>query len=71
MGEGVYLEKRAFESAISLKKMLKDNRISAENNAKPHYEFYVSDAAEKFRTFANSIMPFEIDETNRINIEEY
>ena len=51
--------------------MLKENGISAENNAKPHYEFYVSDADEKFRTFANSIMQFEIDETNRINIEEY
>ena len=71
MGEGVNLVNPADETAISLKKMLKENGISAENNAKPHYEFYVSDAAEKFRTFANSIMPFEIDETNRINIEEY
>ena len=71
MGEGVNLVNPAYETAISLKKMLKENGISAENNAKPHYEFHVSDAAEKFRTFANSIMPFEIDETNRINIEEY
>lgn len=71
MGEGVNLVNPAYETAISLKKMLKENGISAENSAKPHYEFYVSDAAEKFRTFANSIMPFEIDETNRINIEEY
>ena len=35
------------------------------------YEFYVSDAAGKFRTFANSILPFEIESINQINIEEY
>ena len=36
-----------------------------------HYEFYVSDAAEKFRNFANTVMPFDVPETNVVNIEDY
>ena len=71
MGEGVNLVNPAYETAISLKKMLKENGISAENNAKPHYEFYVSDAAEKFRKFANTVMPFDVPITNVVNIEGY
>ena len=35
------------------------------------YEFFVSDAAEKFRHFANSVMPFDISKINVVNIEEY
>ena len=36
-----------------------------------HCEFYVSDAAEKFKSFANSVMPFDIESTRVIQIEEY
>ena len=35
------------------------------------YSFYVSDAAEKFRKFANTVMPFDVPTTNVVNIEEY
>ena len=35
------------------------------------YQFYVSDAAEKFNKFANSILPYDIDTTQEIPIEEY
>lgn len=34
------------------------------------YQFYVSDAAEKFKNFANSILPCEIKEAQLIQIEE-
>ena len=34
------------------------------------YQFYVSDAAEKFKNFANSILPCEIEEAQLIHIEE-
>lgn len=34
------------------------------------HQFYVSDAAEKFRNFANSILPCEIREAQLIHIEE-
>lgn len=71
MGESVNLVNPAYETAISLGKLLEQKRLSADSGTNPVYEFYVSDAADKFKSFANSIMPFEIDETNRINIEEF
>ena len=39
--------------------------------AHSRYSFYVSDAAEKFRKFANTVMPFDVPTTNVVNIEEY
>ena len=35
------------------------------------YTCYVSDAADKFKQFANSILPYDIETTKQINIEEY
>ena len=35
------------------------------------YEFYVSDAAEKFTKFANSILTYDVAATKLVNIEEY
>ena len=71
MGPEVNLVNPAYETAISLNALLKEKEIKADQNAKPTYEFFVSDAAEKFKTFANSIMPFHTDMINQINIEEY
>ena len=71
MGEGVNLVNPAYETAISLGELLKQKGMRADIHAKPDYTFYVSDDTERFRRFANSIMPFEIEETNRINIEEF
>ena len=31
----------------------------------------ISDAADKFKQFANSILPYDIETTRQINIEEY
>lgn len=39
--------------------------------AHSRYSFYVSDAAEKFRRFANTVMPFDVPTTNIVNIEEF
>ncbi len=39
--------------------------------AAPHYECYVSDAAEKMTEFANRILPFQIENVHKINIETY
>ncbi len=33
--------------------------------------FYVSDAAEKFKKFANAILPYDVDKTQAIDIEDY
>lgn len=74
MGESVTLVNPAYETAVSLGELLEENNLAAGNEnryASEMYDFYVSDAAEKFKVFANSILPFRIDNINRINIEEY
>lgn len=54
-----------------------DRKSAAENltaGSRPYpgqYRFFVSDAADKFGRFANSILPFDVETTGKINIEEY
>lgn len=74
MGESVTLVNPAYETAIELKRML--GGLGLLNDGvwdpdEPVHEFFVSDAAEKFRDFANSILPYGIDTTQLIHIEEY
>lgn len=78
MGENIQIVNPAYETAMDLKRVLAEydmtNHGEAEQSAEPfygHYEFYVSDMAEKFRTFANTVMPFDVPETNVVNIEAY
>ncbi|MCR5703512.1 MAG: glutamate racemase [Eubacterium sp.] len=71
MGPDVNLVNPAYETAVSLGKLLQEQGICAEKNHESTYRFYVSDAEEKFKAFANSIMPFEADSIEQINIEEY
>ena len=78
MGENIQIVNPAYETAMDLKKVLAECNMANlgpdEKEEEPlygHYEFYVSDMAEKFRTFANTVMPFDIPETNIVNIEEY
>ena len=58
----------SYETAISLDGLLRQNGIRADKDAKPEYEFYVSDAEEKFKEFANSIMPLHIEKINQIKM---
>ena len=70
MGDEVALVNPAYETAISLRDVLtKANIISTKAEAK--HKFYVSDGAEKFKAFANTILPCEVEETKDINIEQY
>lgn len=74
MGEDVFLVNPAYETAISLKRLLKEKGIASEADliSRPEmYDFYVSDAPRRFIEFANSIMPVEIETAAQINIEEY
>lgn len=74
MGEGVTLVNPAYETARELKEllgaadMLNDKEAALGDNK---YRFYVSDAAEKFKHFANSIIKYGILSAKIINIEEY
>ena len=35
------------------------------------YRFFVSDLADKFTGFANSILPYDVSMTKKIDIEKY
>ena len=70
MGEKIHIVNPAYETAMDLKALLeKEDLLNEEEGAQ--YQFYVSDAAEKFRRFANTVMPFDITEANVVNIEGY
>ena len=74
MGESVNLVNPAYETAIELKKLLENKNLAnvcEVDSPSSMYRFYVSDAAEKFKAFANSILPFDITMTKQINIEQY
>ena len=74
MGEQVRLVNPAYETARELKILLQEQEL--ENNENPglgqdRYRFFVSDAAEKFKRFANSIIKYGILSVKTVNIEEY
>ena len=74
MGEKVCLVNPAYETARALKRLLEEKGL--ENEKRPElgtelYRFFVSDAAEKFQRFANSILSYGILSAKVINIEDY
>lgn len=74
MGEKVVLVNPAYETAIELKRLLEKNKMLQDK--KPalgtnQYQFFVSDGAEKFQHFANTIFKYGILAVKQINIEEY
>lgn len=74
MGEQVTLVNPAYETAIGLKELLERENLSnpgGEASGEERYQFFVSDVADKFKRFANSILPYDIETTKQINIEEY
>ncbi len=74
MGEGVTLVNPAYETARELKQLLKEEGLAndgARQTDGPMHQFYVSDAANKFKEFANTILPFGVDTTQLIHIEDY
>lgn len=74
MGDEVTLVNPAYETAIALKKLLAEknllNEVPPPLGSNP-YQFYVSDGAEKFKQFANSIIKYGILSAKTINIEKY
>lgn len=74
MGEGVTLVNPADETAKELKLLLAEKGLESEHRpglGTELYRFYVSDGAEKFKQFANSILPYGILSAKVVNIEEY
>lgn len=74
MGEKVTLVNPAYETARELKELLqRENLLRRERPAlgDNQYQFYVSDASEKFKQFANSIIKYGILSAKTLNVEGY
>lgn len=71
LGEKVHIVNPAYETAMDLKNVLEESGMINCSGEQGKYEFYVSDAAEKFTEFANTILPYDVTKTKLINIEEY
>ena len=74
MGEKVTLVNPAYETALELKRLLIEKEMLQEE--KPalgtnQYQFFVSDGAEKFQHFANTIFKYGVLAVKQINIEDY
>ena len=74
MGENVTLVNPAYETARELKEMLAQKGLLGDHApalGENQYQFYVSDIADKFKNFANSIIKYGILSAKTIHIEEY
>lgn len=74
MGPKVTLVNPAYETARELRQMLEQMDLLNDEPPKlgsNRYQFYVSDKAEKFMTFANSIIKYGILSAKTIRIEKY
>ena len=75
-GEAVTLINPAYETAMELHRMLDSMALLSASrqelgSAEPQYRFYVSDMAEQFRSFANSIIKYGILSAEKIDIYKY
>lgn len=73
LGEQVTLVNPAYETAQSLKQLLKEMNLDNPGIKEEEfpYRFYVSDLADQFTAFANSILPYDVSMTKKIDIEKY
>ncbi len=76
VGPDVQLVNPAYETAMELQALLeRENLLASEapslGSAESQYRFYVSDMAEQFKTFANSIIKYGILSAKTIRIDQY
>ncbi|MCD8104111.1 MAG: glutamate racemase [Lachnospiraceae bacterium] len=76
VGDQITLVNPAYETAKELGELLERESLCnpdepSDPPATEPYRFFVSDMAEKFGHFANSILPYDIETIQKINIEEY
>ncbi len=70
LGDSVQLVNPAYETACSLRELLRSIGMYRDAGEST-YSFYVSDGAEKFSQFANSILPVDLVPTRLVPIERY
>lgn len=73
MGKDVRLVNPAYETALELGRLLQEKDLvsTGKEQADFPYKFFVSDLADKFKDFANSILPYDVEMTQKIDIEKY
>lgn len=71
MGEGVTLVNPAYETAKGLKEILSEKGMLNDKKHNSTYEFYVSDGVDKFKAFADDVLPVNVDEVKVVDIESY
>lgn len=73
MGDKVRLVNPAYETSMALKQLLTEKNLLNPGTVEEEfpYRFYVSDAAEQFKNFANTILPYDVERTQQIHLEEY
>lgn len=73
MGENVHLVNPAYETTKVLHQVLSEHQLLATRDVmdKMNHRFYVSDGSDKFRMFANSILPCQVEEAKAVSVEQY
>ncbi len=76
VGEEVTLVNPAYETAMELKELLAENDLLAQGrpalgSGENQYRFYVSDMAQKFIRFANSIIKYGVLSAKKVQIDKY
>ena len=72
MGSHVRLVNPAYETALELRNLLTEQDLLSKTPGEEEfpYRFFVSDLAEEFKKFANSILPYDVEMTQKINLED-
>lgn len=70
-GAGVRLVNPAYETAKFLKEMLKEKELLAPAGGEVTQDFFVSDGADEFISFANSVLPRRVENISLVDIEAY
>lgn len=71
LGENITLVNPAYETAQSLKRMLLDIGIDNRSDQVGKHRFYASDSIDRFKRFADNILPCKVEYAEQIAIEEY
>ena len=71
VGDKVTLVNPAYEVAKTLKQMLAQRDMAASEDHTAKYEYYVSDMADQFLSFADKVLPCHVDYVQPVDIENY
>ena len=71
VGDDVTLINPAYETAKSLKELLREREMEAESGHTAEYHYYVSDMEDQFLSFADRVLPCHVEKVHPIDIERY